>query len=319
MRKRVEVDPPIQKQLGHTEPHLVLLVDRPIPPMHQNTDVISQWTESAPYWEKHRDIIHDMFAPVTQALIKDAAITGRHAVLDVATGPGEPALSIAELIGFEGRVVGTDPVPEMVEAARREGHRRGLHNASFEVAFPESLPFPASSFDAVVSRFGVMFFASPVDSFREWLRVLKPGGRIAMAVWHFAERNPFHYAVAQVVERYVDSPPPAPDSPDAFRFATPGKLQAVVSEAGVAAISERLLRFWIQASISVENFWTLRSEMSEKLRTKLAVLSKPRITALKDEVIEALTAYSSDGKISFPAEVLIVSGRKQLPEELNVE
>jgi SAM-dependent methyltransferase len=207
----------------------------------------------------------------------------------------------------------------MVEAARREAHRRRLHNASFEVAFAESIPFPANSFDAVVSRFGVMFFASPVDSFREWLRVLKPGGRIAVAVWHFAERNPFHYTVAHIVERYVESPPPLPDSPDAFRYASPGKLQAVLSEAGVVATSERLLRFSIEASISVEKFWTLRSEMSEMLRTKIAVLSKQQIAALQGEVIKALTPYSSDRGISFPAEVLIVSGRKQLPKELNVE
>jgi SAM-dependent methyltransferase len=279
--------------------------------MPQNTEVITKWTESAHYWEKHRDIIRDMFAPVTQALIIDAAITGHAVILDVAMGPGEPALSIAHLIGSEGKVVGTDPVPEMVEAARREANRRGLHNASFAVAFPESLPFPPNSFDAVVSRFGVMFFASPVGSFREWLRVLKPGGRIAIAVWHFAERNPYHYVVAQVVGRYVDSPPPAPDSPDAFRFASPGKLQAVLLEAGVAAISERLLRFSIQASISVEDFWTLRSETSEKLRTKLAMLSEQQIAALKSEVTDALTAYASDRGVSFPAEVLIVSGRKQ--------
>lgn len=284
---------------------------RSLPLMQQNREVISQWSESAPYWEKHREIIREMFAPITQALIEDAEITGRRAVLDVATGPGEPALSIADLIGPEGKVVGTDAVPEMVEAARRERHRRGLHNASFEVAFAESLPFPANTFDAVVSRFGVMFFASPVDSVREWLRVLKPGGRIAMAVWHFAERNPFHYIVSQVVERYVDSPPPAPDSPDAFRFANPGKLQAVLSKAGVAATSERLLRFSIRASISVENFWTLRYEMSEKLRTKLAILSKQQVAELKREVIEALSAYSSDRGISFPTEVLIVSGRKE--------
>src|SRR5262249_21182498 len=120
-----------------------------------------------------------------------------------------------------------------------EGHRRELHNVCFEVAFADHLPFPGNTFDAVVSRFGVMFFPSPVDAVREWLRVLKPGGRIALAVWHFAERNPVHYVVAQVVERYVASPPPAPDSPDAFRFATPGKLQAVLSKAGVAATSER--------------------------------------------------------------------------------
>ena len=300
----------LDKTQGQTEPNLVSSVDRPLPPMQQSAEVISQWTESAPYWEKHRDTIREMFAPVTQALIQDSAIMELSTVLDIATGPGEPALSIAELMRSEGKIVGTDPVPEMVEAARREGQRRGLHNATFEVAFADVLPFPADSFDAVVSRFGVMFFPSPGDAFREWLRILKPGGKIALAVWHFAERNPFHYTVAKVVERYVASPPPAPDSPDAFRFANPGKLQTVLSEAGVAATSERLLRFSIEASMSVENFWTLRSEMSEKLRTKMAGLSKQQIAALRREVIDALSAYSSDHGISFPAEVLIVSGQK---------
>lgn len=278
--------------------------------MQQNTEVINQWSESAPYWEKHREIIREMFAPVTQALIEDAEIAHRRTVLDVATGPGEPALTIAGLIGYEGKVVGTDPVPEMVEAARREAHRRGLRNASFEVAFADSLPFPANIFETVVSRFGVMFFASPVDSIRECLRVLKPGGKLAMAVWHFADKNPFHYVVAQLVERYVESPPPVPDSPDAFRFASPGKLHAIFSEAGVAATSERLLQFSIRAAISVESFWTLRSEMSEKLRTKLAAFSKQQAAELKRDVIEALGPYSSNRGLSFPAEVLIVSGRK---------
>src|ERR1700681_3804614 len=211
--------------------------------MQQDKEIISQWSESAPYWEKHRETIREMFAPITQALIEDAEINTRRVVLDVATGPGEPALSIADLVGPEGKVVGVDAVPEMVEAARRAGERRGFHNASFKVAFADDLPFPANTFDAVVSRFGVMFFPSPVDSVREMLRVLKPGGRIAMAVWHFAERNPFHYVLSQVVERYVDSPAPVPNSPDAFRFADPGKLLAIVSSAGAAATSERLLRF----------------------------------------------------------------------------
>jgi ubiquinone/menaquinone biosynthesis C-methylase UbiE len=251
-----------------------------------------------------------MFAPVTQALIQDGEISGRRAVLDVAMGPGEPALSIAELIGPEGKVVGTDPVPEMVEAARREGQRRGLQNASFEVAFADSLPFADNSFDAVVSRFGVMFFPSPVDAVREWLRVLKPGGKIAVAAWSFAKKNPFHFVLADVVEKYAASQPPAPDAPDAFRFAEPGKLQAVLSNAGAAATSERLLRFSIRASMPVEKFWTLRSEMSEKLRTKIASLSKEQVAELTREVIDALRDYSSDGEIVFPAEVLIVSGSK---------
>jgi SAM-dependent methyltransferase len=252
-----------------------------------------------------------MFAPITLALIEDAKIIAGQFVLDVATGPGEPALSIAGLLGPEGKVLGVDPVPEMVEAARREANRRGLQNASFEVAFADKLPFPANTFDGVVSRFGVMFFPSPVDSVREMLRVLKPGGRISMAVWHFAERNPFHYSLSQVVERYVDSPPPAPDSPEPFRFAAPGKLLAILSKAGATTTSERLLRFAIQAPISAEEYWAIRSEMSDKLRAKLSTLSKDQLAKLRGEVLEALRAYSTNGVVSFPGEVLIVSGGKE--------
>ena len=278
--------------------------------MHQEKEVISQWSESAPFWVRHRDVIREMFSPITQALIEDAKINCGQTVLDVATGPGEPALSVAKLVGPEGKVIGVDAVPEMVEAARCEANRRGFKNANFEVALADDLPFPENTFDAVVSRFGVMFFPSPVDCVREMLRALKPGGRIAMAVWYFADRNPFHYTVSQVVERYVNSPTPAPDSPDAFRFADPGKLLKILSNAGAAAASERLLQFAIRASISVEDFWTLRSEMSDKLRAKLASLSKEQLAEVKREVLKALAAYSGNRSMSFPAEVLIVSGDK---------
>ena len=278
--------------------------------MQQNSEVIQQWTESARYWEKHRDVLRQMFAPVTQALMEDAEIGEDDAALDLATGPGEPALSLVGRVGPKGRVVGLDAVPQMIEAARREAARRGLDNASFEVADVETLPFAGNSFDAVVSRFGVMFFPSPVNAIREALRVLKPGRKIAMAVWHHAARNPYHARVAEVVENYVASPPLPPDSPDAFRYAEPGKLLAVFSEAGVGSPSERLLQFPIQAPLTVEKFWALRYEMSDKLRTKLATLSPQQLQELEREVVDALGAYAADGGIEFPAEVLIVSGSK---------
>jgi ubiquinone/menaquinone biosynthesis C-methylase UbiE len=142
-----------------------------------------------------------------------------------------------------------------------------MHNST--VAPADLLPFPNDTFDAVVSRFGVMFFPSPVEAVRGMLRVLKPGRKLALAVWHFAERNPFHYSLSRVIERYVDSPPLAPDAPDAFRFASPGKLRDVLAEAGAMTPSERLLQFTVQAPISVEDFWILRYEMSEKIREKL--------------------------------------------------
>jgi ubiquinone/menaquinone biosynthesis C-methylase UbiE len=276
--------------------------------MRPDLEIINRWRGSAPFWEKHRDIIRQMFAPITQALVEDGEIGSQDSVLDIATGPGEPALSIAASAGPNGKIFGIDPVPEMVAAARRAAHRLGLKNIQFNVAFADHLPFPVETFDAVVSRFGVMFFPCPIEAVREMLRVLKPGRKLALAVWHFAERNPFHYTLSRVIERYVDSPPLAPDALDAFRFARPGKLKEVLAEAGAMDLSERLLQFRIQAPISVEDFWTLRREMSDKLNEKMAMLSKKQATKVKGEMLEALTEYSTERGMNFPAEVLIVSG-----------
>ena len=281
--------------------------------MQPDQAVIDGWSGAAPFWEKHREIIRQMFAPVTQALIEDVLIRSRHAVLDIATGPGEPALSLAALVGPKGKVFGIDPVPEMVAAARRATNHLGLKNAQFEVAFADHLPFQADTFDAVVSRFGVMFYPSPIDAVREMLRVLKPGRKLGLAVWHFPDRNPFHHTLQRVIERYVDSPAPAPDAPDAFRFASPGRLRDVLAQAGAMAPSERLLQFTIQAPVSVEDFWTLRCEMSEKLREKAAMLSMEQLTEVKRQSLEALRGYSTDRGMSFPAQVLIVSGTKSRP------
>jgi ubiquinone/menaquinone biosynthesis C-methylase UbiE len=278
--------------------------------MQPEQEVINRWSGSAPFWEKHHEIIRQMFAPITQALVEDGQIGRQQVVLDIATGPGEPALSVAALVGPEGKIFGIDPIPEMVAAARRAADRLDLRNVQFDVAFADHLPFPANAFDAVISRFGVMFFPAPVDAVREMLRVLKPGRRLALAVWHFAERNPFHYSLSRVIDRYVDSPPPAPDALDAFRFAGLGKLRKVLDEAGATALSERLLQFTIQAPISVEDFWMLRIEMSDKLREKIAALSKDQMTEVKREALDSLREYSTDGEMSFPAEVLIVSGAK---------
>jgi len=281
-----------------------------LPMMKDQQAVIGSWSGSAPYWEKHRENIRQMFAPVTQALIESAGIGRGDAVLDIATGPGEPALGVAEFVGPGGRVIGTDVIPNMVEAARRAAERLALGNTRFEVAATESLPFGSDSFDAAISRFGVMFFPAPVDAVREILRVLKPGKKLAMAVWHRAESNPFFYTLSRVLEKFVNSPRPAPDAPDAFRFATPGKLRDVFIEAGATDPTEFPLQFKIRAPITPEEFWSLRSEISEKYREAFAALASEQLAELKRQVIEGLRAYYVDGGMSFPAEVLIVSGTK---------
>ena len=281
--------------------------------MQPDQEVVNRWTGSAPFWEKHGAIIGQMFAPINQALIEDAEIGRGDAVLDIATGPGEPALSVAAMAGPEGKVVGIDPIPEMVAGARRAAERRGLKNVQFDVAFADHLPFPDYTFDAEISRFGVMFFASPVDGIREMLRVLKPERKMALAVWHVADRNPFHHTLSRVMDRYVEPTPVAPDTPDAFRFATPGKLAEILTAAGVAAVSERLFQFAIEAPMPVEDFLTLRCEMSEKLRGKMAGLPQEQAKEVIREMLEAIREYSSERGVSLPAEVLMVSGAKRKP------
>jgi ubiquinone/menaquinone biosynthesis C-methylase UbiE len=269
---------------------------------------MNRWSGAAPYWEKYREIIRRMFVPVTHALVQDAQIGVGNAVLDIATGPGEPALDVASLVGPQGRVVGIDLVPDMIAAARRASDRLAFGNTQFDVGTADHLPFAADTFDAVISRFGIMFFPAPFDAVREMLRVLKPGRKLALAVWSFAEQNPFLYTTSRILEKYIDSPPAAPDAPDTYRFASPGKLRNMLGEAGSPDPTERVLQFTIQAPVSLEEFWTLRCEMSEKLRDAMATLSPEQVADVKRQSIEALRVYSVDDGMSIPAEVLIVSG-----------
>jgi ubiquinone/menaquinone biosynthesis C-methylase UbiE len=278
--------------------------------MQQNQDVLAALTMQAPYWETHSETLREMMAPITETLVQEAQIERGHSVLDVATGTGEPALSVARIVGPAGSVVGVDPVAEMIAAATRASERLQLTNIRFQMASAELLPFPDARFDAVVSRFGIMFFPSPIQAVREMLRVTKAGRKLAFAVWGFAERNPFHSVLSQVVDRYVAPETPRPDSPEVFRFASPGKLLNVLKEAGATNPSERVFQFTINVALSVEDYWALRLQMSEKLRKKLTSLASDQQSAIRHEVIQALQPYATTKGLSLPAEVLIVSGGK---------
>jgi len=279
-------------------------------PSEQLKDVLNEWRESAPYWAKHANTVRAMFAPITNALLRAASITEGQAVLDVAGGFGEPSISISSVVGDSGSVICTDAVGEMVATARGEALQRNLSNIEFSQCLAESLPFSDHRFDRVVCRLGVMLFPGAAAAIHEMFRVVKPAGYVSYVVWSSRNSNPFFQVVMDVLSRFVESPAEDPEAPGAFRFAEPGSLARLMSEAGAIDVSEQVLNFELAAPISPKEFWELRVELSDTLRTKVASLSPEQVQQVAREVAEAGAIFYIDGRMIFPGQVLIVTGSK---------
>jgi SAM-dependent methyltransferase len=278
---------------------------------HQSNKVLGKWGESAFYWEKHRETIQKMFAPITHAMIEATCLAPNQFVLDVAGGTGEPSLTIAREFGALVSIASTDPVTEMVIAARRESRRRGLTNVTFCQCAGEQLPFKSGRFDRTICRLGVMFLPDTQEGLHEILRVTRPEGRVTFAVWHSREANPIFHIATDCLARYVPSPPEDPCSPDPFRFAGLGVLASLLRQAGAEEVTERLFQFSIEAPLSIDQFWTVRSEMSETLRDKLAQLTAEQLIQVSAEVKEAVRPFFAEGRMRFPTEVILVTGKKR--------
>lgn len=272
--------------------------------------LLDAWKETARFWTRHRHTIRTMFAPLTVALIERAQIHEGQRVLDIAGGAGEPSLTIAGLIAPTGSVTYTDAVAEMMEAAQSEAKERGLTNVEFFQCTGDSLPFPDNSFDVVVCRLGVMLFPDPLSALREMLRVLKPEGRVALAVWHKSELNPFCYVITDIMDRHLAPVATDPEAPGAFRFAAAGKLSQMMKEAGASEAEESVLRFDIAAPLTKGEFWDMRSQTSDTLREKLARLSADERSEIAAEIEAALQEFFPSNQMKFPAQMIVASGSK---------
>jgi ubiquinone/menaquinone biosynthesis C-methylase UbiE len=273
-------------------------------------EVLREWRESAPYWAKHAETVRSMFAPITRGLIEAAGISEGRTVLDVAGGAGEPAITVSSVVGATGSIIFTDAVARMVTTARSRARESKRTNIEFAQCLAESLPFSSDSFDGVVSRLGVMLFPDPAAAIGEALRVVKPRGSLSYAVWSHRDSNPFFHVVMDIVSRYIESPPEDPEAPGAFRFAERGKLARMLADAGAISVTERLLNFDLNAPLTPREFWSLRVELSDTLRAKVARLSREQLLLIEREVEQAGCSFFASGEMKFPAQVLIVSGRK---------
>jgi SAM-dependent methyltransferase len=278
--------------------------------MNEPRNILAEWRESAPYWEKHAPTVRRLFAPISTALIQSAQINAGQCILDVAGGAGEPSFAIAAAVATQGYVICTDAAGEMVAGARRLAARQAIRHIEFASCSADSLPFEEASFDAVVSRLGAMFFEDVVQALGEMLRVIKPGGSIALAVWSDRNRNPFFNIVTEVMDRFIPAPPEDEDAPGAFRFARRGKLAALLAQAGAASVQEQVIAFRMEAALTPAEFWRLRAEISDSLRAKVARLSATELAQVVKDVEQRVAAFFSKDRLSLPAQVLIVSGKR---------
>lgn len=191
------------------------------------------WNESAPVWQRYLHVL----APYRADLVAAAAPRPGERVLDVATGSGEPALTIASQVA-PGNVIGVDLSDELVAIARREAQRRKVPNAAFEVMDAEKLALPDASFDAAVSAFGFQIITDPEKAAAEAHRVLRPGGRVAVTVWGPAERcQALHAMVGPMLEHA--EPDETGYLPTPYEMGGPGEMCAFLEKAGFRDARER--------------------------------------------------------------------------------
>ncbi|NDU71373.1 methyltransferase domain-containing protein [Actinomadura sp. DSM 109109] len=203
----------------------------------------ANWDALSPGWEGARERFELGAAAVTERLLDLGGVREGHAVLDVGTGHGEPALSAARRVGPAGRVTGVDISPSMLAVARRRA--AGLPNVAFAEADVESIGLPAASFDVVLSRWGLMFAVDRVAALRGLARLLVPGGVLAAAVWSGPPRAPAISLGFRVLSERLGLPPPPPGTPGPFSMSDPERVAAELAAAGFTGVSvtELVVRF----------------------------------------------------------------------------
>jgi SAM-dependent methyltransferase len=246
---------------------------------------------------------------VTEALVECAQPRPGMRVLDLASGTGEPAISIAMRVGKHGQVTALDLSADLLEIARGRAQERGLNNFSTRQADAQVLPFEDNSFDLATCRFGVMFFRDAVLALRELRRVLRTEARACFLAWGSFDQ-PYWRSMMGVVHRHVGGPVLPPGGPDPFRFAEPGSLAAVLRSAGFRAVEEETKTLPWTWPGTPEQVWEQAQAVAvpfKPMLERVPVETWPRIHA---DVLAAIGRYVRGENIEFGASVVLAAGSK---------
>lgn len=246
---------------------------------------------------------------VTEALVEYAAPKSGMRVLDLASGTGEPAISLAMRVGSQGHVTALDLSADLLEIAKARALERGFENFVTQQADAHALPFTDNNFDLATSRFGVMFFRDIGLALRELKRVLRNEGRACFLAWGPIDQ-PYWKSTMGVVHRHVGGPMPAPGGPDPFRFAVPGSLSKELTAAGFCNVQEETRTVPWTWPGTPEEVWEQARAVAVPFRPMLDRVPVDQWPEINAEVHDAIGKYLIGDKIEFGATIVLASGSK---------
>jgi ubiquinone/menaquinone biosynthesis C-methylase UbiE len=257
----------------------------------------------APGWERWRARIEEVTTPVREWMLKELAPRPGDTVLELAAGAGDTGFEAAAIVGERGRLISTDFSPAMMGVARRRGAELGLGNVDYRVMDAERIELDGNSVDGVLCRFGYMLMPDPAAAFAETRRVLRPGGRLALAVWSAPERNPWaSIGFGLLVERgYL--PAPEPGAPGPFALASEQQTRALLEGSGFTAVraEEVPVRF---AFRDIDDYTTYATDTGGPAALVLRGLPEDERQALKTHLGAAFAPFGGDAGYEIPGVAL---------------
>jgi SAM-dependent methyltransferase len=265
-----------------------------------------QWEGVAEAWNRWGPELQRWLKPATEAMFELSRLAPGRRVLDVAGGSGEPALSAVERVSPGGYVLSTDITTNLVRLATENGRARGLTPEQFEarVMDGEHLDLPDASFDAVLSRLGLIYFPNRLQALAEIHRVLKPGGRIALASFTSPDANPFFTIPITIIRRRAQLPAPPPGGPGPYSLGSREAMEDALRQAGFTEIESRVVPAPLRLA-SADECLRFEQESFGALRTMLAGVSDVERAAAWEEIRQELLRLDGPAGFESPSELLV--------------
>jgi SAM-dependent methyltransferase len=278
-----------------------------IGPESQRVESLEFWERNAAGWGKRADRIRDWGMPVSAALIDSLALQPGHRVLELAAGPGDTGFLAAELIEPGGTLLSSDGAEAMVTLAQTRAKAAGIDNVEFRRLELEWIDLPTASVDAILCRWGIMLITDHEAAAREIRRVVRPGGRVALAVWDVPDRNPWATIPGRAMIELGHAERPDPDAPGMFRLAPAPRLQQLLESAGFIEVDIEPVMLE-RAYETVDEYIEETLDLSGTLRDTVQGLSdteREAAIAKIRSVAEPFTA--ADGSLRLSGSSLVAS------------